>query len=512
MAPLAGALRPRAALSANGLATVAGALAVAAVIYLMVTRLSTERALEGVAIGMGLAVTAYCFLERRVGRVLALLLLYVTLLDGYLKLASGSEVTVLGRDVLLFAAVGGMLVRAIIAGTISVPPLTGLIALYVGICLVQVLHPANTGLLHTVGALRSHIEWVPLFFVAFMYFRQASRLRALFVLLLIVTLINGVVAMIQYQLTPAALAAWGPGYSELYLGGGDLPRRVSFDEGSARERVRPPALGSDVGFGGLLGVLAAPAALALLAQRRNRRSFLTVLTLGGGVLLALFTSQTRVSVLLGVIAALAYVGLSTFSRGRVRVVVGVVVGLMLASVAVQFLASQTGSDVFSRYSSIAPDRVFQTAIGYKSSTFEVTADYVTRYPFGAGLGSVGPAAAFAGGPRPENLTLNGESELNFLLVELGLPGLIYMIGFAVFFIGLAVARIPKVRDDDVRPLLAALGAVLVAIFVGFAGGPTTIGPPTGPFFWLAAGTLTYWLIHLPQVERRARMRHLFASR
>jgi hypothetical protein len=321
----------------------------------------------------------------------------------------------------------------------------------------------------------------------------------MFVLLLLATTLNGIVALVQYQLTPDELAKWGPGYEKLYSTGTVVSRRVGVSS-TGEIQVRPSGLGSDVGSGGVLGIVSAPAILALFAIRRGRKARIAAGLLGVGVVLALLTSQTRLSVILGAIAALAFVALSTFSRQRLRVLAGVSLTLVLVWAGVSFLSSQAGVGVFDRYKSIAPSRVLETAIDYKTPTFHATGDYLTRFPVGAGLGSVGPAAVFAGGPSRENV--DGESEFNFLLVELGLPGLLFMVGFVLWLLVLAFTRIPRVRDDDVRPLLAALGAIVVAIFVGFAGGATTISPPTGPLLWLTAGVFAYWLVHLPAERRR----------
>ena len=90
-------------------------------------------------------------------------------------------------------------------------------------------------------------------------------------------------------------------------------------------RVRPPALGSDLGFGGFVGVLALPGLLALLAIGRPRRQLAGLVALLGA-LLAVATSLQREAVLGAVIAAVALVVLSA-SAGRraTRVLAGLLV-------------------------------------------------------------------------------------------------------------------------------------------------------------------------------------------
>src|SRR5207249_1531654 len=127
----------------------------------------------------------------------------------------------------------------------------------------------NVSLLHTLGGLRPHLEWVPLFFLGYAVMRTTRRLRIFLSLLLVVTTINGAVALVQYELTPEQLSTWGPGYAELLHGTGSLSERVSYRTDDKR-RVRPFGLGSDTGFSGSLAIIAAPAAMALIALGRRR--------------------------------------------------------------------------------------------------------------------------------------------------------------------------------------------------------------------------------------------------
>lgn len=508
MAAPGGALRPVAlrpsfpAVSSTALIATVGAVAVILITVSAVSGLSGRTLTSSVTVVIGAAVLLYCFLEERVGRTLAIFLLYLTLLDGYLKLSTGSDLIVVGRDLVLLAIVAGMLARAGVRNSLSLPPLTGFVVLYVAICLVQLLNPNNIGFLHSLGGLRPHLEFVPLFFVAFVYLRTARRLRMLFLLLLAVTAINGVVALVQYRLTPEQLAGWGPGYRERIEGTGAVAGRTAFNERTGTANIRPFGLGSDLGFGGSLAVIAAPAGLALLMIRRRGTGRIPPAILTVGVALALITSQTRITVVLAVTALLAYVGLSSFSKRRLQLMGGILVTTAVAWLVILMVSSTTSTGVLDRYASIAPDRFVSTAVTYKSSAFAATKDYFTKVPVGAGLGSVGPASNFAG---QSSRSLNGESEFNFLLIELGIPGLLAVLGLMVMLLGLAFRQIPRIRDDDVRPLLAAMGAALAAIFFGFAGAPVTSGVPLGPYLWLTAGTFSYWLIHRPREQRRKEM-------
>ena len=61
---------------------------------------------------------------------------------------------------------------------------------------------------------------VPLFFVGYAFLKTRARLRAFFLILLVIATANGIVGMVQLNLTPAQLASWGPGYAFRINGNG----------------------------------------------------------------------------------------------------------------------------------------------------------------------------------------------------------------------------------------------------------------------------------------------------
>src|SRR5262249_11595977 len=147
------------------------------------------------------------------------------------------------------------------------PPLSGWILAFVVVVVVQMANPADFGIRHTVGALRPHLEFVPLFFIGYWVLRTRARLRAFFVLMLVIATANGIVGFVQLNLTPSQLAAGGPGYAQRINGTGlgvsQVSGRVFFTGG--KPRTRPFGLGSDAGVGEGWGMLALGGALALIA-------------------------------------------------------------------------------------------------------------------------------------------------------------------------------------------------------------------------------------------------------
>jgi hypothetical protein len=424
---------------------------------------------------------------------LAILLLYMGLIDGVIKLRApvGNELPGVGRDVLLYAIALGMLVPSILKRKpVDVPPLTAWLVAFVALVLVQLLNPSNGSWLHSVASLRQHIEFVPLFFIGYSLIRSERRLRIFLVLLVFAAAVNGVVGAAQFNMTPEQLSAWGPGYEDLITGDRTgSPRRTEGEDGTLR--VRPPALGSDMGFGGVLGGMAIPAGLALLMIGRRRGVPVGVVAaLGAGAVLAVATSQARASVIGAAVGLLAFIALATTARKVVRVAVAV--GAM-AAVSITLLSSVGGtSSTFERYASITPGKVGETSVDSRRYVFTYALPtYAGKYPFGAGIGSVGPAAGVVDPPKDKRL--NAESQFTFTVIELGIGGLILLVALHARLIGLAIRRVRALPYGELRLMLAALAAPLFTFVANWTVGVTTVSTPNSAYLWFAGGVLVYWL-------------------
>jgi hypothetical protein len=477
-----------------------GAIIVAAGVAATVRLPAGEPVSAAAVAGIG-GVAIWMFATARYERSLAVVMLYIGLADGYLKLRTGSDLATLGRDILLYAIVAGALVRWSIRGErVEFPPLSVWVVAWIVVVLVQVLNPANGTLGHSLAAVRPHLEWVPLFFIGYVAMRSTRRLRGFLILLLVVGAVNGVVGLIQFNMTPEQLASWGPGYERRITGEGDVAARGFADEDGVA-RTRPFALGSDMGFGGGVGVLAVPAALALLAAGSLRWRLLTLL-LSSGVILGIVTSQARVAVVGGVVAALAFAALSVTSRVAFRTVLALTLATIVTYASVSILTSNSDSGAFDRYSSIAPGKAAATTYDYRRDTLKEVPEYMVDFPLGAGIGSKGPGASTEG-RGTAGTGLNGESQVNFLLIELGIPGLLVMLGLNMKLIGLSMRRVRKFVDPHVRLYLAAVAAPVVALFATWVVGVSTATTPGAPYLWFAAGTLAYWLVARPADTRPA---------
>jgi hypothetical protein len=482
----AAARRPISAVS--GQALLLGASAVVAAVWVGLVGLQSRHAFLHEAVPVLLLPLAlWLFFSERYEVTLVVLMLYLGLMDGVVKLASGSSIATLGRDLLLYSIVLGALARMFLRKKpITLPRFTGIALAWVAVCVMQLANPSDISLLHAFAALRQHLEFIPLFIFGYVVVRSERRLVCLLVVLLAIAAANGVVDVIQSRLTPSQLATWGPGYS-LLLNGTAISAARDFVSGG-QVHVRPPGLGGIDGFGGLVGLIAIPGAIALLTSARRSATLgwfmipATILTIAGIV-----TSQSRFDLVGAGVAVFALLALTlTSRRGLVALVVAALVGL-----AGYAIVSGLVSTSANRYASVAPSKLASTAVSARRSSIELIPQYIVDYPLGAGLGSAGPAAGAIGVGTHFNRGLNGETELTFLLVETGIPGLAVMLVFIIATIT-AGLQLRRVADPSLQPCLMALTAVLITLLVAWMITPVTASSPTAPFLWLSAGCLAFW--------------------
>lgn len=436
---------------------------------------------------------AWCFTHRRVDRSLAALGLYLGLLDGYLKLKTGSPFITLGRDVLVAAIAGGALLRTMVSQRrLSLPPLGGLVLAFSAVVIVELFNPQGPGPVSALGGVRQHLEFVPLFFLGYVFMRRETQIQRLVFLLVLCAAAGGVVSYIQSTLTPQELADWGPGYSERILGTGPFEGapRVAYDDDGGTS-VRPFGLGSDLGAGAVAAALALPALIAMMMSLKGSMR-LWLVPAGIGIGLAIATSGTRAALVTVFISALAFALIAAVSRDALRVISGLAVGAVIVFGAFEFLGP--GNTTATRAESIVPSKVLTTFSEERGSSVTKLAEYATAYPLGLGVGTVGPAAG-ALNDRPLALqVLNTETEWNFLVLEVGLAGFALFIAINLRLMALALTRIRRIADTTTRLYLAALAAPLFGLLAAGFAGPTTATVPPAPYFWFVAGVLSYWLV------------------
>jgi O-antigen ligase len=441
---------------------------------------------------------------------LVLIVVYLGLLEGPAKLGiGGREATSVVRNILIFSVCLGVLLRLIVRKEkIRLPPLSAWVFAFVALVLVEALNPNTHGIVKALGGFRQQLQWVPFFFFGYVVFRSKDRFRKLFLLLGVIALANAVVNVYQTKIGPTGLASWGPGYRDLVFGtleagkAGGLSARTFSVEGIAR--VRPPGLGSDAGFGGGIGTLALAGTLALLATGSLRRRW-PVLILCVGALVAIATGLGRLQVVGAVFDVIAFAALSLSAGRRVtRTIAALLAVLVVAIPAGLLLVSVSAKGTFQRYESIAPGRIAGGNNDEKGSSLSHIPSTIAAAPFGVGLGTVGAAAGF-GGKQTELVNghgVNAETQYNFITDELGLPGLVLWVALTGRLIVLALRRLRRVPDIELRLYLAAIVSTFIAFTLMGFGGPTMASPAFGPFFWLSAGIAAYWFAGPGRASRR----------
>jgi hypothetical protein len=450
--------------------------------------------LFGVVIGV-IGVLAL-LLSRRYEVTLALVMLYLGLLDGPVKLEIVSQVASGLRDILILAVVLGMGMRLVVSKErILLPPLSRWVLAFVAFVLIEAVNPRTASVLKSLGGYRQLLEWVPFFFFGYLLLRTKTRFRQFFVLLGVIALANGIVGTVQSRLGPAQLANWGPGYRELAFGGegNGITGRTYSVEGVAH--VRPPALGSDAGFGGGVGALALPCLLALLAASPLRRKW-PVMILCIGAVLGIATAASRTSVVIGVLGLLSFAVLSFVAGLKLsRALVGLMVTGVIVVAIGSVLIAANGSGIFSRQETLTSVQSAQESGGKgKLQSLSEMPHFLIAAPFGYGLGTTGSAAGFGGNQRVEleGEKVNAGSAYAILMKEVGIPGLLLWLGLTVNVLSIAVKRLRRIEDVELRTYLVGLVAGFAALtFQGF--GAPTLAVTIGAFLWFVPGVVAWWL-------------------
>jgi hypothetical protein len=204
------------------------------------------------------------------------------------------------------------------------------------------------------------------------------------------------------------------------------------------------------------------------------------------------TSGTRAALVSTAVSVLAFALIAVASRNALRVVAGLAVGAVLVYGAFDVLGP--GTSTAQRARSIAPTKVLQTFTAERGGSVSKFTDYVSRYPLGLGVGSVGPAALALGNHTDSSQALNSETEWNFLVLEVGIAGIGLFVALNLRLMALALTRIRRIADQTLRLELAALAAPVFGLAVAGFAGPTTASVPPAPYFWFVAGVLSWWLV------------------
>ncbi|WP_372790230.1 O-antigen ligase family protein [Paraconexibacter sp.] len=477
-------------------AEVAATLLTAAVVLMGVTVVPERLGMNLLFPTLGALALVVAVVNPRLELSLLAIAIYLTCVDGPLKLMSGNDRATILRDVLILAVVFGVAVRTVVEDR-ALPriPYRGALLCLVLAVLVQAFNPRTPGIVGFVAGARQQLEFAPLLLLGVIVAARRDLLPVVGAVLLAVTLPNVVAAVIQSGLTPDQFASWGSGYADRVLGQGgfaNAPR--TFYEGGTSDRVRPFGLGSDAGAAGILGWLSVPFALAFLLGARVR--YRVWLGFGGFALcaVAVLTSQSRGVFICVLVALLAFFAIRTRSRNAASTLAALgAAGVLIALFLSVFVATADPASL-TRLKTVSPGQAAST-IAERRGSLALVPDYVVSYPLGVGLGRSGPGSGAVGAPSG----LDSENQFNFLIGELGILGLV---AFTVLWLCVVrdAVRLARREEDERRRALwsAVAAALLAATAVWFQATPTT-STPIAPLFWLLAG-----VVGAAAMDRRAR--------
>ena len=436
----------------------------------------------------------------------AVLAIYLGLLDGPVKLGLGAhELTASVPDILIGAVCIGALLRMLMRRErVSMPPLSAWVLAFVGAVVLEAFNPKTAGILKVLGGFRQQLQWVPFFFFGYVLMRSKKRLRIFFIIAGVLAVANGIVASYQTGVSPTSLASWGPGYRQLYqpatVAGAVSTKhlaagaRVYDSEGEAR--ARPVGLGSDSGFSGGVGDIALPFSLALLATWRLRKRWVAVassVVFALGAVIGVAAGLGRLQVIGAALSAIIFVAFAALAgRGRKAIVALATVGALLIPFGAVYLAV-VKSGTFSRYASLQSTPTAELAT-HKASAYTLIPHQLVVAPFGVGLGTTGGVSGFGGlvENQIEGHAVSAETQYNLIVDELGAPGLVVWVALSFYFVALVARGLRTIRDGELAILLAAACAPFVTLIITGLSGPFEPSAAPGPYFWFAIGIAAYW--------------------
>jgi hypothetical protein len=447
-----------------------------------------------------LAVAFACiWLGRRLLTVI-LILAYLSV-EGLLKLLSNyNSIVHVGIDVIVLSVTGLMALDAVVRHHKGLPdlPWVRLIALYAVWVALEVLNPYSIGLVPSLGAFKTHLTMIPLYFLGAALVKNRDDLARILVALVLISFVPYIASIAQYALGPSSVVDLSPRYWQNIRG---------FHE------WRPFGTSAVPGGSAVYAFLLAPLALVLLMAPKIRQG--TRLLAGMSILLAAGTfvvSGVR-QLFLGCLLALVVMAALVVSRGRSRGVGGLIFVAVLgvaAYVGIQTYLAPLAAEAI-KANPLAPAIWRERSVTDRLATLTQSGTFLAaranplpgiwqravEYPFGAGLGRTGSAAgAFQKQilADPASARLNAEvgwSDNFFadMIVETGLPGMLML---TTILLGMLVgaARLARTAGD---PLMVAVAAATAGLFAGLLlmswGSQPLMSNPLTAYFWFLSGVV-----------------------
>ena len=393
-------------------------------------------------------------------------------LDGIIRgLLSSDPVSIIARDIVLGVIVVGWGLQRLQnrhLDPVRVPPGTLLVALFVLNCVLQVFNPFAGSLVQSIGGLKMHLSALPLLFLGYDVLRRPAQLRALFLFLTLMTLINGAASYVQYVQGPSWTWAHFPGSKDA-ISQNLSTLRLGEVRGMTATFKPPGTTTGGGGAGAYIGMVFPLAfALPLLPGRLGfgRAARVCLVAVGLALLVFLFINEVR-SALVSAVCGVLLSGVLIGGPLRLRMLSAVLVCLALGSIAYSFSQGVSQNGVTSRFATTFADPV--DALHQDRRTFFDDAVFIAVHsPLGVGLGRVGGAGGrLGGGGTDPGFAVFSEAYLGAIMYETGIIGGLLIVGIALSLIGRGCVALRCLTEPDEQFLAAGTVAVLVIIFANF---------------------------------------------
>ncbi len=327
--------------------------------------------------------------------------------------------------------------------------------------------------LQAAGGWKAYVLPALLVPVAAVTYSVPGRLRPLLIAIIAAGTINSIASIIELQIGPHAIGAWGgPGFA-----GAVGPNSIIFDV-TGHSGWRPFGLTQDAGTAVAVEALAVIVVAALAARARRGRVLLLALLpvpLAGVVL-----SGVRVGIVMtlaGVLGVLLMRERGGFGRNASRaLVVAATAGLaaLVLFTSAPFLVRERATTLTDP----------ATLMGARGFLVAQVAPFLVQHPLGAGMGKIVPAGQLLStlaGVAPDAYA--SENMLYAMSVELGVMGAAFVLAFWYILGRGAMRRIRQGAGSQ----QSEIGFVVCIAFAASAfAGPLIVAQPGNLLLWIFA--------------------------
>ena len=281
---------------------------------------------------------------------------------------------------------------------------------------------------------------------------------------------------------------------------------IKTDDG--RSFLRPPGLTDSPGGAATGGVISCAFGLAVALAPGLWWKRLAALGLALVGITILFYSQVR-SLTITLVIGICVWGVLLAARGEYRKLSTLMAYVCLLGVlSVGWVIRDGGDAVIGRFAALFEDRVTTVYYANRGAFIEYAfAEYLPRYPLGAGPGRTGMASSMFGNllAPPDRAPIYTETQIEMWILDGGLPLLIAYPFALILAIASAVKTALKCPDSDVAYWAGAVLIFTVTVLVSSLGFPA-FSSPMGVQFWALLGAV-YGAQEFARVEAvKARLR------